>query len=120
MNRNYFYIFLFFLLVEIAIAFSKGFVRHTLGDFFAVILLYSFIRTFTKLNVNKASLFALGIAFLIEFLQLANIVDLFPKKGFNVLILMLGSTFSIFDLIAYTLGILCVLFIESKRRKHRN
>lgn len=117
MNYNYLYTFLIVLLIEISIVFSDGFIRHTLGDFFVVILLYSLIKAFTKLSVKKAAFLTLGIAYLIEFLQLMKISDLFPKKGFKVLSIILGSTFSFSDLVAYTLGIVCVLIIELRFRK---
>jgi hypothetical protein len=100
--------------------FTDGFIRHTLGDFFVVILLYSLIKTFTKLTVKKAAFLTLSIAFLIEFLQLMNISDLFPKKGFKVLTIILGSTFSFSDLVAYTSGIICILIVELKIRNYSN
>lgn len=114
-NLKYFSFFLILLLSEILIAkYATGFIRHTLGDYLCVILLYTFIKSFTKSSNLKTAIIVLLIAYLIEFLQLTNLQYLYPDKYIKTLQLILGTSFSIGDLIAYTLGIITTLLIENK------
>ena len=101
------------LFIEVCIAFSDGFIRHTLGDYFVVILLYAFIKSFTNLSIKKTAVIVLTIAFVIEFLQLTNLQNWFPTEHLTFVKLTLGTSFSVGDLLAYTLGIITVLTIEN-------
>lgn len=112
MNLKYFITFTIILFIEVCIAFSHGFIRHTLGDYFVVILLYCFIKSFVKVSTKKVAAFVLAISFLIEFLQLLNIKKIYPEKYTQTFKIIFGTTFSFGDLIAYTLGILTILVIE--------
>ncbi len=56
----------------------------------------------------------LAFAFLIEFLQLVNILEMFNLQNNHLVKLILGSTFQISDVVAYTLGILTVIIFELK------
>lgn len=112
-KRRYFIPFILLLFIEIAIAkYASGFVRHTLGDYLVVFLLYSFIRSFTKLSINKTALLVLAIAFGIEIIQLTNLQNYYPNKYLQTLKTLLGTTFSVADIVAYTLGVLTILFLE--------
>ena len=117
-NLRYFTFFVIILFVEILIAkFGTGFIRHTIGDVFATILLYFIIKSIFAISNYKAILISLAIAFIIEFLQLTNLQNLYPKQYSNTLKLMLGTSFSIGDIIAYTIGILIVYTIENHSKK---
>ncbi|WP_044403435.1 DUF2809 domain-containing protein [Lacinutrix sp. Hel_I_90] len=109
------------LLVEIAIALllKTGFIRHTVGDFLVVILLYCFIKSFLDLKIIYTALSVLFIAYTIEFLQLYNILTYLNLRGNTLAGLILGTSFSIPDLVAYTLGIICIAFIDLKKSKTR-
>ena len=112
-NKKYFIIFIFLLLTEIIIAkYITGFIRHTLGDYLVVILLYSFIKSFMKISVKKAALITLVISFIIEFLQLSGLQNMYPSEYSKTLKIVLGTSFSISDLIAYALGVITILVIE--------
>ncbi len=112
---KYFIIFIFLFLTEIIIAkHTIGFIRNTLGDFLCVILIYAFVKSFIKLSNLKTAVIVLLIAYFVEFLQLTNFQIFYPDKYANTLKLILGTSFSVEDIIAYTLGILTVLLIESK------
>lgn len=115
-NIKYFLVFLMLLLSEIIIAkYATGFIRHTFGDFLCVILLYAFIKSLIKISNIKAAIIVLLIAYLIEFLQLTNLQNYYPKDYSNLLKLIFGTSFSLGDLLAYTLGIITTLFIENKK-----
>ncbi|WP_242202392.1 ribosomal maturation YjgA family protein [Aestuariivivens insulae] len=113
-NLTYFSFFILLLCIEalIAIFLKTGFIRHTIGDFLVVILIYCFVKSFFKITPLKLGIAVLAFAFLIEFLQLVNILALFNLHKKSFLKLLLGSTFQITDLIAYTLGVASILSIE--------
>jgi hypothetical protein len=118
-NLKYFLISLLLFLSEIIIAkYTTGFIRHTIGDYLVVILLYTLIKSFVQLSNLKTGIIVLLIAYLVEFLQLTNLQNFYPDKYTNTLKLVLGTSFSIGDLVAYTLGIITTLLIEYKLKKH--
>ena len=112
LNRNYILISILIFVLEIFIEKTTGFVRYTLGDVFAVIFVYTAIKSVLDISVIKAAIIALSIAFTIEIVQLLNLHEYYPENYKRLFRLVLGSSFSIGDLIAYTSGILIVLIIE--------
>lgn len=115
-NATYFILFSILLITEILIAIflKDGFIRYTFGDFLVVILMYTFFKSFLKTNTILIALCVLIIAYTIEFLQLANILEYLNLKHNHLASLILGSHFSIEDLIAYTLGVICAVLIDKK------
>jgi hypothetical protein len=113
-NFKNLFIFLIILIIEILIALyiKGGFIRHVFGDYLVVLMLYYFFRSFIKLKPIYTALLTLCIAYIIEFLQFINIIEILNIKQHTVTTLILGTTFSIHDLIAYTLGFLTIIFIE--------
>ncbi|TDY14207.1 MULTISPECIES: DUF2809 domain-containing protein [Flavobacteriaceae] len=113
-NKTYFAFFTLLLVVEIAIAIflKEGFIRHTFGDYLVVILMYTCIKSFSNIKPLAAAVGVLLFAFNIEFLQLFNLLDVLNLRDSHLAKLILGSTFHISDLIAYTLGVLTILCIE--------
>ena len=117
-NKIYFTVAMGLLLAEIVIAkYSTGFIRHTFGDYLAVILLYAFIKSFSKLSMLKTSMIVLCIAYCVEFIQLTDLQKIYPSEYSKMLKLLLGTSFSIVDLVAYTLGITTVILLEKYLRK---
>lgn len=116
----YFAVFYTLLLIEIAIALflKTGFIRHTVGDFLVVILLYCFIKSFMDIKPILLAITVLIIAFIIEFLQLANILDLLNLRENTFISTVFGTSFSIQDLIAYTLGVVFVFASDVLITKH--
>ncbi|UKM64657.1 DUF2809 domain-containing protein [Flavobacteriaceae bacterium GSB9] len=118
-HAHYVFITLLLFTIEILIAMylKTGFIRHTFGDFLAVILIYTFFKSFLKINSIKLALATLLFAYSIEFLQMINVLKILGLEDNIAAKLILGSTFQFTDLIAYSLGILCVLIIEFKLQK---
>ena len=118
MKRTYQVLAVILFLIELAITFTDGFVRHTFGDFIVVILLYCLIKSIITISNKAAAIIVLLFSFAIEFIQLTTLSqsEIFNKLPF--LKLILGTTFQWGDLVAYTLGILFTLFIE--KRFHNN
>lgn len=113
-NATYFKFFVLLLVIETGIAFTKGFVRHTLGDYLVVILIYTLLKSFVAIPPVKAALGVLVFAIVVELLQWIDILALLGIPETPVTRIVLGNTFSFADIIAYTLGILTVLFVENK------
>ncbi len=120
-NKNYFIAFSLLFLVEIGIAFffKEGFIRHTFGDFLVVILLYCFFKSFVKGRVWSIAAITLGIAYIIEFLQLTDFLKHLGLEHNKWAALVFGNSFSIQDLIAYTLGIIVTLYLEKSNLVQR-
>ncbi len=114
MKIKYRIAFIILLCIEILITFTSGFLRHTVGDFFAVMLLYALIKSFVNISPFKATTITFVIAVIIELLQITNLSDhlIFQKLPF--LKIILGATFEWNDLAVYALGILFILFLERK------
>jgi len=119
-NKTYFLcaVILFIVEVLIAIFLKDGFIRHTFGDYLVVILLYCFFKSFINVKPIYLAIIVLAIAFGIEFLQMANLLAFLNLQNSNLTKLILGSTFQIGDLIAYTFGIISVLIFEYKTDIH--
>ncbi|WP_411767759.1 DUF2809 domain-containing protein [Winogradskyella sp. A3E31] len=120
LNKTYLIISCVLLIIEISIALylKTGFIRHTFGDFIAVILVYTFIKSFTDISVKATAIISLFIAFSIEAVQYFSLIKWMNLEDNSLAKLVLGTTFQFADLLAYTLGICTVLIIEYKLWKH--
>nr|WP_321230262.1 DUF2809 domain-containing protein [uncultured Psychroserpens sp.] len=115
-NKPFFASSLLLFSTEICIAafLTKGFIRHTFGDYLVVILMYCAIRSFIKTKPIYIALIVLIISFGVEFLQLYNLLDLLNLRDNKLAVIVLGSTFETSDLIAYSLGIITIFLIDIK------
>ncbi|MDT0646342.1 DUF2809 domain-containing protein [Zunongwangia sp. F260] len=106
--------FVLLLIIEIAIGVwvKDDFVRPYGGDFLVVILIYCFLMTVTKLSVFRALIAVLLFSFAVEFFQLINIVKVLQYQPPKIVMIILGSSFSAWDLVAYSVGILFTGGIE--------
>jgi len=102
------------LAVEVAIAryAPPGVLRGFGGDVLVVVLVYAFLRTFLALPPARLALWSLLFACAIEGLQGLGLVDALGLHGqtalHRVLRIALGSTFDVWDLVAYACGwLLC-------------
>jgi hypothetical protein len=113
-NPSFFASSLVLLSTEICIAafLTEGFIRHTFGDFLVVILIYCFIRSFIEAKPIYIAGAVLVFAFFIEFLQLFNVLDNLNLRHNELAVIILGSTFHVSDLIAYTLGVITIFLID--------
>ena len=120
LNKKYLIAFgiLFFVEVFIALVFTKGFIRFTFGDFLVVILLYCFFKSFIKGYSYTIAILVLIISYSIEYLQYIHLLEYLGLQHNTLAKLILGSTFQVHDLIAYTLGIFTVIIFEYKTQTH--
>lgn len=108
-------LFAFLLVTEILIgAYATGWVRYYLGDVLVVILLYALARTVSPEKTAKWYVLPTGIlifAFIVEFLQLWGFCDRFGITN-RLLRIIIGTGFSVVDLLCYAAGILPCYFGE--------
>ena len=116
-NVRSFIIFLILFTIEVIIAIyvTQHFIRHWFGDFLIVIMLYYLLKSFLKTTPLYMAIAVLIFAYFIEFLQLTKLLEILHLEHNKLANLIFGNTFSITDLIAYTLGIITVLITEKKQ-----
>ena len=121
-NRSYFFLFLLLFIVEASIAYfvKGGFVRHTLGDVLAVIMIYCLLKSFFDVKPLYMAIFVLCISICVEYLQYFDFVKRIGLADNKIANLVLGNTYQFTDLVAYLFGILIVIFIENRRSKRLN
>jgi len=119
--KKYFTIFSLLFITEIAIAIFHfhNWIRYYLGDLLVIPLLYCFIRMISKLSVKAATILVMCIAFTSEILQYFQIDKVLKIKN-EIVLILIGTSFSFIDLIAYALGIIPIYFIEKFRTHATN
>ncbi len=116
-NKSYAALTLFLFLVEVFIALyvHDHIIRPYIGDVLVVILIYCFVKSFVKLTPLKVALGVLLFSYTIELSQLFNLCSLLRLEHNKWALIILGNTFGIEDLIAYTVGLLLTVSIEKIR-----
>ena len=71
-KKTYVILCLVIFLVEIIILKTSGFIRFTLGDFLAVMVVYFFVKSFYNIAPIHLGIYVLLFSYSIEFLQLIN------------------------------------------------
>ena len=117
-QSRYFKVFLVLLIIEIGIAtfISSGFIRHYLGDYLVVIMMYCFFMSFFNLKPIVSAWIVLILATLVEIGQFFNLLNLLNLAENKLAYIILGNVFSYGDLVAYLLGIITVMIVENKGR----
>ena len=113
-RKNYLLGFFSLLIIEIFIAIfiKDDFIRPYLGDFLVVIMLYCLLMGISRFAIYKSLFIVLVFSFTIEFLQLIDIAKLLQYQPPKPIMIILGNSFSVWDLVAYLLGLLSCLIIE--------
>ena len=118
-NKNYFYWFLLLFCIEASIAYflTSGFIRHTFGDVLAVIMIYCLLKSFINIKPLIVAVFVLTVSFCVEYLQYFQLIKRLDLQDNAIANLVLGNTYHILDLLAYIIGIIIVLLVESRFSK---
>ena len=110
-------ILLFLTEVFIALYVRDDFIRPHFGDFLVVILIYCFLKSFFNITSWKLAVATLLFSYLVEILQYFRIVEKLGLSHSTFAKVVIGTSFSWIDLLAYTLGIAFVLIVEYFIRK---
>ncbi len=105
---------LFLIEVAIALYVRDAIIRPYGGDFLVVMLIYCFLRTFLDRPPMQIALVTLGFSFAVEFAQYFRIVEVLGLSGNRVAEIVIGTGFSVLDLVAYSLGVLVVYLLDRR------
>ncbi|WP_117590715.1 DUF2809 domain-containing protein [Chryseobacterium sp. FH2] len=119
---KYFLLAIVILFIEVLIATKLKdifFVRAYLGDVIVVMLIYTFIKSFIKINNNQKLILGIFIfSCLIEFAQYFNIAEKLGFQPGSLMYIVIGNSFSWIDILCYAVGCLLLsLFAGFTSRK---
>lgn len=117
-NLRYFFTFIVLLIIEIIIALfvHDNIIRPYIGDLLVVILIYAFIKTFFATPPFQTALAVLVFAFIIELLQYFNFVNRLGLQHSKVARIIIGTSFSWHDLLAYVAGFALIVVFENRKK----
>lgn len=115
-KKHYFFLAILLFLVEVFIALfvKDAFIRPIFGDFLVVILLYCFARAFWKQSPWVIAICVLIFAYCIEFGQAMNLINILGLEDYKLARIVIGTSFSWEDMIAYTLGVITAYMIDKR------
>lgn len=113
----FFAILIFIIEVLIALFVHDKIIRPYIGDTLVVILIYCFVKAFLDIPVLPAALGVLAFSYIIEILQYFHFINWLGLNHSKVARIVLGNSFAWIDILAYTVGIAAVFFIEKIKNK---
>jgi Protein of unknown function (DUF2809) len=118
-KSTYFLLFLLLLLIEIYIGVfvHDRLIRPVGGDYLVVILLYCLAKAFWEWPVGRTALTVLIFAYMVEITQYFRLANALGLGAHSLARILIGSSFSWGDILAYTAGIGTVLGLESILKK---
>lgn len=115
-SLKYLLLTVFIFLVEVLIATKLKdifFVRAYLGDVIVVMLLYTFVKSFVKINDQKLIPGILIFSFLVELAQYFNIAEKLGFRKGSLMYIVIGNSFSWIDILCYAIGcLLLYIFVR--------
>lgn len=115
-SLKYLFLTLFIFLTEVLIATQLKdifFVRAYLGDVIVVMLLYTFVKSFVKMNDQKLIGGILIFSCLVELAQYFNIAEKLGFREGSLMYIVIGNSFSWIDILCYATGcLLLYLFVK--------
>ncbi|WP_295675987.1 DUF2809 domain-containing protein [uncultured Mucilaginibacter sp.] len=106
---------LFITEIIIALYLHDGLIRPYIGDFLVVILLYCFVKSFFNLPVLLTAGGVLLFAYSVEVSQYFHLVKVLGLQHSRLAKILLGTSFSLMDMVVYTLGIVLIIVAENLR-----
>lgn len=115
MKKRYVYLLatLFFLMVEIIIATNTtGFLRGSVGDVLVVVLMGTIVGSIYPHRIRFLPIYLFVFSVSIELLQLINLLKLLSLDRFYWVVVLLGGTFSLGDILCYAIGAMLFSLFE--------
>lgn len=120
-NLKYLFLTLFIILIEVLIATKLAgifFVRAYLGDVIVVILLYTLVKSFIRINNEKLIFGVFIFSCLVEFAQYFKVAEKLGFRPGSLMYIIIGNSFSWIDILCYAAGgLILYLFIKYKPQK---
>lgn len=120
-NLKYLFLTILLFLTEVLIATVLKdifFIRAYLGDVIVVILLYTFIKTFTIIDDQKLIVGIFIFSCVIELAQYFNIAEKIGFRKGSLMYIVIGNSFSWIDIACYAVGCL-ILYIIVKYKNYK-
>ena len=113
------FIFTIIFLIEVSIALwiDDSFIRPFVGDVLVMPLIYTFVLIFMEISPVKLGIGVLLFAFAVEFAQYFKIIYILGLQDNALARIVIGTSFSTHDLIAYIVGIIITVFIHLRLQK---
>ena len=105
------FIVLFIAEVYIALFVHDKIIRPYIGDLLVIILLYSFVRSFTN-KIKFLPLYLFVFAFIVEVAQYINILSILGLEKNKTVAIVVGSSFDIADIGCYLFGSIILIVYE--------
>lgn len=104
----------FLLIIEVLIEryVHDSFVRPYLGDLLVVILIYAIVMAGSKIKVWTGAIATLLFSYAVETAQYLQLVSLLGLEENKFARIVIGTSFSWWDMLMYTLGFLTVIMLE--------
>lgn len=120
-NSRYFVMAVLLFGIEILIAkFAHDqILRPYVGDLLVVILIYCFVKSFLVTPFINTALAVLAFSYTVEVLQYFQIVNKLGLQHSKYASIIIGTSFEWIDLVAYTLGIAIVIYLETGLTKKK-
>ncbi|HBL85480.1 MAG: hypothetical protein A2Y17_06185 [Clostridiales bacterium GWF2_38_85] len=121
MKKRILYSIAFIVLVYVealtALFVHDSIIRPYGGDVIVVIVLYCFIRIFIPEKVKLLPLYIFLFAVAVEFAQYFEYVKLLGFQDNKFMRVLLGTSFSWYDILSYAIG--CVVLVGIEMLRHR-
>jgi hypothetical protein len=113
-NKVYILLTAALFIVEVLIAefAHDDIIRPYVGDLLVVILLYCFVKSFFDTPVFGTAVGVLLFSYFIEALQYFHFINKLGLQASPIARTIIGTSFEWIDIIAYTIGIAVVLYVE--------
>ena len=106
------FVVLFVIEVIIAVFIKNKFIRAYVGDAIVVVLIYCFIKSFIRNEIKLLWLYIFIFAVLVEIGQYFNLVDLIGLGGNKLARIIIGTSFSFWDIVCYFVGCVGIWLFE--------
>lgn len=118
-HKTYFLLAIALFIIEVLIALyvKDTIIRPYVGDFLVVMLVYCFLRAFLRFSMWPMAIFTLLFAYTVEFAQYLNMLKWLGLESNRFARIVLGSSFEWIDMLAYTLGVVCIVIVEKQMAK---
>jgi hypothetical protein len=119
LNIKYSILFIITLLIEVFIALfiRDNFIRPYIGDLLVVIVIYFFIRSFTKKQIKFLPIYIFIFAVFTELMQYINILEILGLEDNKSMSILVGSVFDFKDILCYFIGIVLIMIWEQIEKR---
>lgn len=106
---------IFFIEVFIALYVNDDIIRPYVGDILVVVLIYYFVKAFLEIKKVYLVIGVLLFAYLVEFGQYLNLVELLGLQNNKLARVVIGTVFTWGDILCYTIGAAICCIVDKQK-----